>query len=436
MSAELLTDPAAERAVIGAGLTLEAGDPLFRDLPAEAFGARDHQVLWSTLISLATEGTDPMPEAVKARLRARKNGRGDELAALVDVLVDRYAFEPPSYHADVVRDRAVRRALAEAAAGIRERAADLSLPVADLVDGAERAVFGVAERRTSHHPQLVKAYLMGVMELIESGGYKGTPTGYHDLDRALTGGGVMAGQLVCIAGATSMGKTALALGIASNMAIDTGTPVAYFSIEMTEEQNTLRLLAMEARADLKAMAEGEPTDHDLANLTRAAGHLNAAPLFMHAGARTLPAVRAEARRLKASHPELAVVFVDHIHDMEHPTESRREQLGAIARGLKDIAMELGVAVVAVAQLRRVGDRSDLRPRLSDLKESGDIENSTDVALLIHRPEYYLTDEEAKERGVAGVAELIVGKQRNGPTPTLTLTWRKHCARFDSHKADR
>lgn len=431
---EALLDAGAERAVIGAAMTLEAADPVFRTLPAHQFADADHRALWAAILALATEGIDPMPEAVKARLRGL-NGAGESAVALVDDLEARYAFEPATYHADVVRDRAIRRSLVDVASDIAGRAADLSLSVSELADYAERRVFAVAERQTATRPQAVKAYLMPVLGLIESGGHKGAATGYTDLDRALTGGGFLPGQLIGIAGATSMGKTALALGIAANQSISGQAPVLYLSIEMTEPQNTLRLLAMEARADLKALAEGRTNDYDLANLSQAASHLNVAPLLLHSGARTLAAIRAETRRLKAEHPEMATVFVDHIHDMAHPADSRREQLGAIARGLKDMAMELDIAVVAVAQLRRIGERTDPRPRLDDLKESGDIENSMDVAMLLHRPEYYLSDDQAREQGVVGQAEAIIAKQRNGPTPTIKLTWIRHCARFDSYQGE-
>lgn len=426
---ERLTAPDAERAVIEFALEATADWPGFRELEPTDFTVFECRSVWGAAVELAAEGTDPSPPTVRTRLSEQgMQGVADQVYSMAAKVF----AEDPKPHMAVVHDRSLRRRLVEAARDAAGRAEDLTVSPTDLVDYAERQIFAVGERRMSKRPQRVKAYLMPVMGLIESGGYKGTPTGFTDLDSALTGGGFLAGQLITLAGSTSMGKTALALGMASNMSIDQGTPVAYFSIEMTEEQNTLRLLAMEARADLKALTEGKPTDHDFANLSTAAAHLNQAPLYMHAGARTLPAIRAEARRLKAEEPELAVVFVDHIHDMEYPAESRREQMGAIARGLKDIAMEIGVAVVAVAQLRRVGDRNDLRPRLSDLKESGDIENSTDVAILIHRPEYYLSDEDARNQGVAGKAEAIIGKQRNGPTPTVNLTWVRHCARFDSH----
>lgn len=423
-----LAAPESEAVLIGA--TLAGGDDYgFATIRPHDFTDPRNAETWTAIIELQAEGTTPQLAAVVERLKER--GRAD-LEIWTRELEDRHGWaESPSYHADIVRNRAVRRRLDGAGRALREDAHKLDASLADLLDRAERRVFGLAEHSDSDRPRLIKHHLLPVIQLIESGGYKGVPTGYVDLDRALTGGGTMPGQLVAIAGGTSMGKTAMGLGIATNMSIEGRIPVAYFSIEMDAEQNTLRILAAEARADLKALCEGTATDHDMVNLATAAGHLNTAPLHLHSGATTVPEIRAQARRLKAEVPDLAAIFVDHIHDMDHPSESRREQMGAIARGLKGIAMELGITVFALAQLKRVEGRTDTRPRLSDLKESGDIENSCDIALLLHRPEYYVSDKEAQEGGIVGLAECIIGKQRNGPTPSIPLTWSKHCARFEN-----
>lgn len=421
-----LTAPENERALITAGLHIVADDRIFRDVPPEWFYTEAHRVAWSSMVELASEGTDPSPAAVVARLKER----GAEAHTAMVWTMGVADPESPEYHKDVLKDRAARRRMMEAGRAVGERATDLTLPVADLIETAERLVFGLATNGTSLAAEPIKRRLMGVIGLIESGGYKGVPTGFVDLDAKLTGGGMLPGQLVCVAGATSMGKSAFVTGVAAHVAIEEKRPVLYCSIEMTAADNTLRLLCHEGRVDIKAASEGQLQDVDYQGLTQAAGVLNSAPLYLFDNATTVAQVRQSARRLKADEGGLGLIIVDHIQDMEGPGDNRREQIGGIARGLKALAKEMDCAIIAVSQLRRgAGDRDD-RPRTSDLKESGDIENSSDCVWLLYRPEYYHGPEK-DGKDLRGKAELIVAKQRNGQTGIVPLTWKPHCVRFEN-----
>lgn len=427
-----LSAPDAERALLGAAMQYGADDPVFREVRAEDFHDGQHRLVWGAIVSLAVEGTDPTAPTVVSRTKER----GADLGKLIYRLDAEHGFEAPSYHAAVVRDRALRRMLATAGQDVGERASDLKVPLAELVDYAERRVFGVADSRNQGDgPVAVRHRLMGVVEMIQAGGYKGVPSGFADVDKMLTGGGFLRGQLVVVAGASSMGKTAFSTGLALNVGAGANEPVGYFSIEMTKDDNAFRMVCHEGLVSLKDVSGGGASDDDIRKVAHAAGILNTAPIYLDDTAVTVEQVRSAARRLKAEHG-LRLIVVDHIQDMEAPSESRREQLGHIARGLKQLAKELDITVVAVSQLSRsVENRTPPKPRLSDLKESGDIENSADIVMMLYRPEYYFgPDHEGKD--IRGRAELIFAKQRNGPTGLVPLTFLDYCARFDNYTGER
>ena len=426
----------SERALVASVLSratlemMDAGDPVFRDVSPDQFADPGLRSIWRAVTDLAGQDVDPTPAAINARLE--EFGAGEHRKTVL-ALASEMDTGSPSYHAGILKDRASRRRLVEASRLVGEKAHDLEASLSDVLDESERLIFGATMTKGpgSLVPALVKKTMNPVVELIMSGGYKGTPTGLHDLDAMLTGGGVLPGQMVVVAGATAMGKSALCLGIAANMAMARKKTVVLFSIEMTSEDNTLRLLCHEAVADLKAVSEGRARDHDLNNLTTAATALAAAPLYLHDSANTVNQIRSAARRLKAEDGALDLVIVDHIQDMEGPGDNRREQLGGIARGLKGLAKELGCAIIAVSQLgREVSKRPDPTPRISDLKESGDIENSADTVWLLYRPEYYFGPEK-DGKDLRNKAKLIVGKQRNGQTGAVDLRWLPASVRFDN-----
>lgn len=429
----------SERALIGAMLagvslgTRDATDSLFRDMDAADFGLPPHRCIWRAMAELASEDVEPTPAAVVARLADFGAG---EHAPLVHRLVALDDAGLPNHHAGVVRDRAARRRILLAARTVEERSVDLETPLAELVDAAERTIFSatIAKATAPLVPQPIKRHLMDVVGLIESGGYKGTPTGYYDLDSMLTGGGVLAGQLIVVAGATAMGKTALATGVAAHVGIESGRPALYCSIEMTAMDNALRLLCHEARVDLKAVSEGHAGESDMVQIIEATALLERSRIFLHDGATTVNQVRSAARRLRAEVGDLGLIVVDHIQDMEGPGDNRREQIGGIARSLKALAKELGCAIIAVSQLRRIQGKTDHTPTLSDLKESGDVENSADTVWLLYRPEYYHGPTDPNGNDIRNQAKLIVAKQRNGRSGVVPLTWIPASVRFDN--ADR
>ena len=429
----------AERAFLsgmlgGVTMGLRGPDhPLFRSVPLDLFASPAHRTIWRAMTELADEGIDPTRAALLSRLD--DIGAAEHKPTLDDMAIE---MDPgtPDYHAGVLKDRAARRRLHEAAKLVEGKTLDLEVSLSDLVDTSERLIFGATSSKSTAlaTPEPVKRRLMDVVSLIESGGYRGTPTGFTDLDAMLTGGGILPGQLVVVAGATSMGKTAFATGVAANIGIDAKRPVLYASIEMTEEDNALRLVCHEARADMKAVSEGDASDHDMKQIVDATAVLHPAPIYLHDESVTVNQVRSAARRLKAEAGDLALIVVDHIQDMEGPGDNRREQIGGIARSLKALAKELETTIIAVSQLRRLNTRSDYTPTLSDLKESGDVENSADGVWLLYRPEYYYGPEH-EGKDLRGLAKLILAKQRNGQTGVVPLTFLPHCVRFDNRGTD-
>jgi len=343
------------------------------------------------------------------------------------------------YHARIVRERALVRRLIEASTGIIQDSYDIGeRTVEDLLDEAEQRIFQVAQSHDRQGFVWIKKILYPTFEKIEQlqaaqGGITGVPTGFYALDEMT--GGFQKGDLVILAARPSMGKTALVTGIALHAAISNQVPVALFSLEMSKEQLVQRMLCSEALVDLGRLLRGRLLDDDYVRLAQAAGHLNTAPIWIDdSGSLNVLEMRAKARRLKADQPELGVIIIDYIQLM-HSTgdaENRQQEVSAISRGLKSLAKELGVPILALSQLSRAPEqRSDHRPQLSDLRESGSLEQDADLVMFLYRPEYYLPTLEAQEKGVQGKAELIIGKQRNGPTGAIDLFFRKESTRFES-----
>jgi replicative DNA helicase len=344
------------------------------------------------------------------------------------------------FHARIVRERALMRRLLEASTSIIQ---DVYEPgersVDELLDMAEHKVFQVAQSHEREGFVWIKKILYPTFERIEQlqaakGGVTGVGTGFPDLDGKT--GGFQKSDLIIIAARPSMGKTALVISLLLHAAISEQKPVALFSLEMSKEQLVQRMLCSEALVDLGRLLRGRLTDDDYVRLAQAAGHLNTAPIWIDdSGALSVLEMRGKARRLKAEQPELGMVIVDYLQLMQggaRNAENRQQEVSEISRGLKALAKELELPVVALSQLSRAPEqRSDHRPQLSDLRESGSIEQDADLVMFLYRPEYYLSDMEAQEKGLAGKAELIISKQRNGPTGTIELFFRKESTRFES-----
>ena len=344
------------------------------------------------------------------------------------------------YHARIVRERALLRRLIDASSQIiRDSYETGERTVEQILDEAEQRVFQVAQSHDREGFVWIKKILYPTFEKIEQlqaaqGGITGVPTGFYDLDEMT--GGFQKGDLVIIAARPSMGKTSLVTGVALHASISHQVPVAVFSLEMSKEQLVQRMLCSEALVDLGRLLRGRLSDDDYVRLAQAAGHLNTAPIWVDdSGSLSVLEMRAKARRLKAEQPELGMIIVDYIQLMQasaQMAENRQQEVSAISRGLKALAKELGVPILALSQLSRAPEqRADHRPQLSDLRESGSLEQDADLVMFLYRPEYYVPRDEAQEKGLQGKAELIIGKQRNGPTGTVDLFFRKESTRFES-----
>jgi replicative DNA helicase len=343
------------------------------------------------------------------------------------------------YHARIVRERALLRRLIEASSAIIRDAYETGeRTVEQILDEAEQRIFQVAQSHERGGFVWIKKILYPTFERIEQlqaakGGITGVATGFPDLDEMT--GGFQKGDLVIVAARPSMGKTAFVTGVALQAAIAHRVPVALFSLEMSKEQLVQRMLCSEALVDLGRLLRGRLTDDDYVQLAQAAGHLNTAPIWIDdSGTLTVLEMRAKARRLKADQPDLGLVVVDYIQLMSAAAtaENRQQEVSAISRGLKALAKELGTPIIALSQLSRAPEqRADHRPQLSDLRESGSLEQDADLVMFLYRPEYYVTPQEARDRELLGRAELIIGKQRNGPTGSVDLFFRRECTRFES-----
>ncbi|HEX6306914.1 MAG TPA: replicative DNA helicase [Longimicrobiales bacterium] len=343
------------------------------------------------------------------------------------------------YHARIVRERALLRRLIEASSHIIRESYEIGeRTVEEVLDQAEQRIFQVAQSHEREGFVWIKKILYPTFEKIEQlqaakGGITGVPTGFYDLDEMT--GGLQKGDLVIVAARPSMGKTAFVTGVGLHAAISHQLPVAMFSLEMSKQQVVQRMLCSEALVDLGRLLRGRLQDDDFGRLAQAAGHLNTAPLWIDdSGSVSVLETRAKARRLKADQPDLGLVVIDYIQLMSGggDAENRQQEVSAISRGLKALAKELEVPIIALSQLSRAPEqRSDHRPQLSDLRESGSIEQDADLVMFLYRPEYYHTPMEAQEKGIQGKAELIISKQRNGPTGVVDLYFRKECARFES-----
>ncbi|GAB7049264.1 replicative DNA helicase [Catenuloplanes indicus] len=339
-----------------------------------------------------------------------------------------------SYYARIVAERAVLRRLVEAGTRIVQlgygAAAGSGRDVDDIVDLAQQAVYEITEKRVNEDFASLGEMLQPTLDEIEAIGAQagmmtGVPTGFADLDRLLNG--LHAGQLIIVAGRPGLGKSTASMDFARNAAIRANQASAIFSLEMSKIEIVMRLLSAEARVPLHVLRSGQLSDDDWTKLARCMGEISEAPLFVDdTPSMNLMEIRAKARRLKQRH-DLKLIVVDYLQLMSSPgrTESRQQEVAELSRGLKLLAKEVEAPVIAVSQLNRGPEqRTDKRPQLSDLRESGSIEQDADVVILLHRDDYY-----DKESPRAGEADFIVAKHRNGPTDTVTVAAQLHLSRF-------
>jgi replicative DNA helicase len=341
-------------------------------------------------------------------------------------------------HARIVQEKYLKRLLISSAGQILSNSYDDTTDALEEIDKAENEIFQIAQKRFQKSYVEIKELAHQTMNVIDAlfekdkKGITGVPSGFYELDK-LTGG-FQQSDFIVIAARPSMGKTALALSIARNIAIEHQTPIAFFSIEMAGIQLVIRLLSAESRINGNNIRTGRLNQQDYAKIVNSMGRLRDAPIIIDdSPSLTILELRAKARRLIAEH-SVKIIMVDYLQLMRSPkSESREREISIISQSLKQLAKELNIPVIALAQLnRRVEDRTDRRPMLSDLRESGSIEQDADVVIFIHRPEQYGSKGFTKnDEDAEGKAEIILSKQRNGPTGSIKLAYLKDYARFEN-----
>jgi replicative DNA helicase len=338
-----------------------------------------------------------------------------------------------------VLEKSLLRSLIVASSTIANRAYSPTEDPFDLLDESEQAIFTISEKRLKRSFRSMHSAVHDTLEMLEAihgkhGGVNGVPTGFRDLD-SLTGGWQNS-DLIIIAGRPSSGKTSFALSLARNAAAHPEKPtgVGIFSLEMATNQLVMRLLCAEAKVDAHAVRTGRLPEEEWKRLSIAAGRLTAAQIYIDDSASLgILELRAKARRLRVE-KSIGLIIVDYLQLMQGPrgAENREKEISAISRSLKALAKELAIPVIALSQLSRaVESRNDKRPILSDLRESGAIEQDADVVVFVHRPEMYLDPNTDEGRESQGMADIIVGKQRNGPIDDVKLAFVHRYARFEN-----
>ena len=407
------------------------------------FYAERHRRIFRAMVTIAERGgvVDPLTlsDELGRRGELEASGGKDYVGFLVDVVPTAANIE---YHAQIVREKAILRRLIEVSTSVVAEAFEGRTTARELLDEAESKIFLVSQQQTKDGFTRIKELLWPTMERIEAlqrGGktVTGVASGFNDLDELTSG--FQPAELIIVAARPSMGKTAFTLNIAQHAAIEHSVPVAFFSLEMSKESLVQRMLTSEARIDAQRLRKGMLRDDDFPRLARAAGILSSAPVWIDdTPGLSLLEMRSKARRLKAD-AGVGLVIVDYLQLMQGPSrvESRQQEVSMISRGLKALAKELNVPVVALSQLSRAPEQrtgDNKRPQLSDLRESGAIEQDADLIMFLYRQEFYDGPTDKDGNSLEGKAEVIVGKQRNGPTGLVNLFFHKQYTRFESYKS--
>lgn len=412
----------------------EAFNKVLEYITQEDFYREAHRKIFLGMMELfnKNEPVDliTLTEVLKKRNHLEDVGGAAYLASLVDNISTASNI---SYYAKIVREKSVIRKLITTATEIVTSGYEDSRDVKDLLDEAEKSIFEITGRQIKPSFLDLKSVLKESMKTIErlyerKEFVTGVPTGFGELDRLTAG--LQPSDLIVVAGRPSMGKTAFCLNIAQYAAIEANIPVAIFSLEMSKEQIALRMICSEGRVDAHRLRRGFLDKEDWKKLITAIDVLSQAPIFIDdTPALTALEMRAKARRLKAEH-NLGLLIVDYLQLMRGrgSSDNREQEISDISRSLKALAKELNLPIVALSQLnRRVEDRPNKRPQLADLRESGAIEQDADVIAFIYREELYNRSDE----DVKGIAEILVGKQRNGPTGDIKLTFVDKYTRFEN-----
>jgi replicative DNA helicase len=432
----------AERSLLG-GLMLDnqTWDAVADKVRDGDFYRREHRLIFGAIRSLA-DREQPFDVVTLAETLERNGdleGAGG-LPYLGVIANDTPSAANVKAYAKIVRERSVLRQLISVGTDISDIAFNPEgRETSDLLDEAERRVFEIAEQesRGGGGFQPLRTLLGNAVERIEilfqrNEPITGLPSGFSDFDQMTSG--LQQSDLVIVAGRPSMGKTTFAINIAENVALEVKRPVAIFSMEMPGDALAMRMMSSLGRIDQHRVRTGKLTDEEWPRLTSAVNILAEAPIYIDDTPALSPTeVRARARRLKREHGDLAMIVIDYLQLMQAPgaAENRATEISAISRSLKALAKELGVPLVALSQLNRsLEQRPNKRPVMSDLRESGAIEQDADLIVFIYRDEVY--HEDSKEKGVA---EIIIGKQRNGPIGTTRLTFLGKYTKFENYISD-
>lgn len=426
-------DIAAEQSVLGGMmLSKDAIADVVEILRSTDFYRPAHEIVFDAITDLYGRGEPADAVTVAAELtRLGQLSRIGGPAYLHELISSVPTAANAGYYAKIVRERAVLRRLVTAGTRIVQLgyAADGG-DVEDIVNAAQAEVYAVTERRASEDYLPLSAIIEGTIDEIEASGHRGDgltgiPTGFVDLD-SLTNG-LHPGQMIVIAARPAVGKSTLGLDIARSAAIHHQLSTVIFSLEMGKNEITMRLLSAEARIPLQNMRKGTMREEDWTRLARTMGEVSEAPLFVDDSPNmSLMEIRAKCRRLRQRH-DLKLVIVDYLQLMTSGkrVENRQQEVSEFSRALKLLAKELEVPVIALSQLNRGPEqRTDKKPQMSDLRESGSIEQDADMVILLHREDMY-----ERESPRAGEADFIVAKHRNGPTDTITVAFQGHYSRF-------
>ena len=424
----------AEESVLG-GILIDATalDRVIEVMGEADFYRESHRKIFRAMLGLSERGEPidliTLNDSLRGRDELQAVGGATYLAELVDRVPS--AANIATY-ARLVREKAVMRSLISVSNEISERCYDGQEDIETFLDEAERLIFDVSEQRVRPAFTKVGDMIMDTIKTVEQLYERkelvtGVPTGFLDLDRMTAG--LQPADLIIIGARPSMGKTSFALNIAQHVALHHQVAVGVYSLEMSRDQLVLRMLCSEARVDLSKVRTGYLGERDFPRLALAAGRLAEAPIFIDdTPAHNVLEMRAKSRRLKRE-ANVGLIVVDYLQLMRGLTaeENRNQELSEISRSLKALAKELNVPIVALSQLnRQVEQRADKRPVMSDIRESGSIEQDADVIMFIYRDEMYKVDSQDE-----GVAEVLISKQRNGPTGTVRLAFRREYTRFEN-----
>jgi len=429
----------AEQSVLGTILLSDHSlSTVVEILTSNDFYKDNHKLIFEVMI-LLFEKNEPQDIITVSNLLKDKNQLED--AGGVAYLATLTSIVPVTsnllYYSKIIREKAVLRNLITVNTDIASRCYEEQGDIDTLVDEAEQAIFEIARSKSNQSFTPMKAIIPGAFESVEQLSQRkelitGVPTGFPELDKMTAG--LQPSDLIILAGRPSMGKTAFAMNIAQNAALADNIGVAVFSLEMSKEQLAMRLLCSVGRVDSQRVRTGRLQDDDWPKLTRAVGMLEESPMFIDdTAAISVLEMRAKVRRLAAQH-KLGLIIVDYLQLMRgrNNTENRTQEISEISRSLKAMAKELKVPVIALSQLNRsLESRTDKRPMMSDLRESGAIEQDADVICFIYRDEVY---NKAEDNPQKGISEIIIGKQRNGPTGTIRLTFVKEFTMFENLSA--